>query len=191
MLDALKRFTTKTGDTKNKDTSLSIDTTPGDSQKTVEQTTPQPEETQTNCFMENEFILNLNDAVLKAYPKTNNFSTRIRLDQSYTGNGNYRKTVNVFITWENGVQECRIRSIYDEIMGDHISKLAISVDRNSIRPYLYRMFSTEAILKACRKYADCIAPGLPINVHNIGCFKLGGVTLCDLAVGELRTLDEV
>jgi hypothetical protein len=53
------------------------------------------------------------------------------------------------------------------------------------------MFTENVILQVSQKYANCIAPNLPVNMHNIHCFKLGGVPIYDLAVGELRLMDEV
>ena len=100
--------------------------------------------------------------------------------------------IGINITWINGVQDCRVnKTEINEIVAKHFSDVKIPSEYYTYNIYYYREYSDDVILKTCRKYADCISKDLPINMHNIQCFKVGDVSLYYLAIGELETMDVV
>lgn len=96
--------------------------------------------------------------------------------------------ITVLIRWMDGAKNVsmldihkRCESYFKNIPPEHL-KWRVSYQR---------LYSEKSILTACRKYADCISKDLPINMNNIKCFKVGGITLINLAIGDLDLMDYI
>jgi hypothetical protein len=131
------------------------------------------------------------DSIKDCYPTIRGLCVTISPSKNYIGNGKYVDKYYLSISWENGVSEARINTIVDCVLCDYFDYTHGEVPRSLLRVQLRRVFTEEVILRTCRKYADCIAPNLPINMHNVLWFKVGGVPIYDLATGELSLMDEV
>lgn len=156
-----------------------------------EPTTCPQDEPIAPLYRGDELKRDLCDIICDCYPDIKNLSINIIPTKIYIGNGRYDDKYYLNVTWENGVSECRINSIVNCLLTDYFDAAHGIVTKSMIRPQLIRMFTEEVILQVSQKYANCIAQNLPINMHNIHCFKVGGVPIYDLAIGELRLMDEV
>jgi hypothetical protein len=105
---------------------------------------------------------------------------------TFSGNVHYLN-----VSWENGIKECCIADLLNPIIKEFpLDPIFFNITEfYSIYPK--RILSDELILATARKYADCISKDLPINMHNVHCFKVGAVPLYELAVGELKLKDVV
>jgi hypothetical protein len=130
-------------------------------------------------------------AICECYPEIQKLNIAIIPIKIYIGNGKYDDKYYLNVTWENGVNECFIHPIVTYVLNDYLSNAQELVSRSVIKPQLVRMYTEDVILQVGQKFADCIAPGLPINMHNIYCFKLGGVSIHELAIGELKLMSEI
>lgn len=189
MLNIIKRLTNRRGHTENSSISTNINSVPEDCQETNEPTTPLQEETLDTSWG-NELAGKLESAIRGDYPRIDNLKIQLQPSQDYHGNGKYGKVLYVNITWNNGMSELRVKPIYDKVLSEccptHDFKQAFS-----IRPFIRRIYSDDVILQASIKYANCISQNLPINIENIHYYKVGDVTIYDLVLSELRSLDEV
>jgi hypothetical protein len=188
MLDYLKRIL----NLESNNTSKSTNGTQADFPKTKELTTnPQIDDSPKLLYRGDELKRDIYSAIQDCYPNIKNLNVNIIPSKTYIGNGKYNDKYYLNITWENGISECRVNSTVSCILSDYYEATQGYVLKSMIRPQLIRMFTESVILQVSQKYANCIAPNLPVNMHNIHCFKLGGVPIYDLAIGELRLMDEV
>lgn len=175
----------------HKNTSASTDGTQEACQKIPEQTTLPIEETVQELYR-GEWLKNeVCSSICECYPNIKNLNVSITPSKNYIGNGKYVDRYYLTVMWENGVSECAINSIVDSALNDYLEDSSKRVSPSTIKVQLRRIFTEDVILRVSRKYADCIAPHLPLNSHNIHCFKVGGVPIYELAIGELRLMDEV
>jgi hypothetical protein len=190
MFDSIKQYLERLTGIKNKST---IKNTGGSMQNF--QQTPEPIIDQIEPVKElykgDELKNDLCNMICDCYPDIKKLSINIVPTKTYIGNGKYDDKYYLNVTWENGVSECRINSIVSCTLADYFDTAHGKVSKSAIRPQLIRMFTEEVILQVSQKYANCIAQNLPINMHNIHCFKVGGVPIYDLAIGELRLMDEI
>jgi hypothetical protein len=191
MLSSAKRFLEKLVCTEPKNISKNTDGLPASSPKIPELITLPKDEPIVPLYKEDELKKNLCETICDCYPDIKSLHINIVPTKIYIGNGRYDDKYYLNVTWENGVSECRINSIVNCILTDYFDTAQGNVKKSMIKPQLIRMFTEEIILQVSQKYANCIAQNLPINMHNIHCFKVGGVPIYDLAIGELRLVDEI
>lgn len=175
----------------DKNSSASTDGTQEVCQKIPEQTIPLTEEIVPTLYKEDWLKNEVCSSICECFPHIKSLNISITPSKSYIGNGKYVDRYYLTVLWENGVSECAINSIVDCTLNDFIESSEGKVNPSTIKVQLRRIFTEDVILRECRKYADCIAPHLPLNSHNIHCFKVGGVPIYELAIGELRLMDEV
>lgn len=135
-------------------------------------------------FNEEEFMRVVKSAILSEYPDIK----ELKLVGSFECT--FFKSYTLDISWKDGVHERFIKNIVDIIKENYpVGKMYFGY----LYPYvnLRRKYDDETILDAARKYADCISKDLPINMHNIHCFKLGDTSLYELATGELGLMDKI
>lgn len=174
-----------------KNTLPNTDGSQGDSPMIPEQITKQTEEISMPLYKEEDLKRDVCSSICECFPNVKKLSINVVPSKNYIGNGKYTDRYYLTVAWENGASECVINSIVDCVLNEYFEYTHGEVPRSMIRTQLRRIFTDEVILKTSRKYADCIAPNLPLNMHNIHCFKVGGVPVYDLAKGELSLMDEV
>ena len=108
--------------------------------------------------------------------------TRHRLDKMF---------ISVDVTWVDGKSICEVRNALYSLLCNHFNSIDIPKKYYYYNLYCNRTFSDTLILRTARKYADCISKDLPINITNIKCYKLGGVSLYSLAIDELNSMNFV
>lgn len=175
----------------NKNTLKNTNGTQVSSQKIKEQTTNPINENPRLLYQGDELRRNIFDSIRDCYPDIKNLSVNIIPSKIYIGNGKYENNYYLNVTWENGINECKVYSIVNCILTEYFELAHGNVSKSMIRPQLIRIFTEDVILRVSQKYANYIAPDLPVNMHNIHCFKLGGVPIYDLAVGELRLMADI
>ncbi|MDD2299113.1 MAG: hypothetical protein PHN69_03625 [Candidatus Pacebacteria bacterium] len=191
MFNSTKRFLKKIARIDPKNTSQNIGGSTISSPQIPEPTILPQDEPIAPLYKEEELKKELYESIFECYPDIKNLNINIVSTKIYIGNGRYDDKYYLNVTWENGVSECRINSIVNCILTDYLDDARGNVNKSMIRPQLIRMFTEEVILQVSQKYANCIAQNLPINMHNIHCFKVGEVPIYDLAIGELRLMNEV
>ncbi len=191
MSNFTKRFLKRIACTEPKNTSENTGGSMTNSPQTPELTIHPQDELIAPLYKEEELKRDLCETIRDCYPDIKKLNINIVPTKIYIGNGKYDDKYYLNVTWENGVSECRVNSVVDCLLTDYFDAAHGIVTKSMIRPQLIRMFTEEVILQVSQKYANCIAQNLPINMHNIHCFKVGGVPIYDLAIGELRLMDEV
>jgi hypothetical protein len=177
--------------TENKPISISTNGTSADSPLTGDLTMNLTEEVQTKLWHQEELIKTICLCIKDCYPQIKRLNVAVKPKKVYRGDGNYDTKQCIYITWEDGISECRMSQTIACVLEEYFNAAATNINKKTIQIKLKRNYSNEALLAVSRKYANCIAPNLPLNMHNIHCFKVGGVPVYDLAFGELELMDEV
>lgn len=135
-------------------------------------------------FDDEEFMRVVKSAILSEYPDIK----ELKLVGSFECI--FFKSYTLDISWKEGINERFIKNIVDICKENYpVGKMYFGYSYPYIN--LRRKYDDETILDTARKYADCISKDLPINMHNIHCFKLGDTSLYELATGELGLMDKI
>lgn len=135
---------------------------------------------------EDELIKRAESSILSEHPDTNNLKIWCSSEPAIFGEIRYLN-----VSWENGISECCIVDLLRPIVNEYpVCSLPFGgTSFYYIMPT--RKFTDQVILEHARKYADCISKELPLNMHNVHCFKVGNVSVYDLSIGELKIMDVV
>jgi hypothetical protein len=144
-----------------------------------------------SCELESKIQIHLNEK----FSDLLKFHVMVAIRPGYISKYMTREfCVGISIMFINGykcVEQTELKLDIYKVLKTHLSLLGLDDSDYDYVISLRRGFSDSIILRECRKYADCIQNDLPINMHNIHCFKVGNVTLYDLAVGELELMEFV
>lgn len=187
----MKHFLHKVASTEDRNTLINIDGTQDDCLQTPERTIAPIEEILKPLHRGEELRRSVISAIKECYPGIQKLTAEIVPSKIYIGNGNYLDKYCLIISWENSASECLVQSVIECVLCDYFEYSQGIVSKSKLKIQMNRRFTDDVILKASKKYADCVAPNLPLNMHNIRCFKIGGVPIYDLALGELQLFDYI
>lgn len=186
LLKYLKKFTCT-----DTDTSLeSIDGMQVNSQVIQDPIMSKKEEAPEPLKHQEELIKNVCTCIKDCYPNIKKLHIKILQSKTYLGEGKFdEKSHTMFVTWQDSVSESIMRPLVWCVLEDYCE--SVGLNTRLLQLQLKRSYSDAVILNHSKSYANCIAPNIPLNMHNIHCFKVGGVAIYELVIGELNLMDEV